>query len=234
MADLRCIGRIVSAEQRYRRLPRRNQPMFYEPAKRNHGLAFDPFKALVIPRPIGWISTISAQGVVNLAPYSFFNAVSGNPPQVMFSSEGEKDSIRNARDTGEFVCSIVTYDLMMQMNATSAPLPPEASEFQHAALTPVASALVRPPRVKEAKAALECKVTEVLRLKRHDGGDTDSYMAIGQVVGVHIADDVIRNGIVDPQAMRVVARLGYKHYSVTDHIFELQRPPGGGDLKREG
>lgn len=208
--------------------------MFYEPAKRNHGLPYDPFKALVIPRPIGWISTLTRAGAVNLAPYSFFNAVAGSPPQVMFSSEGEKDSIRNARDTGEFVCSIVTYELLMQMNATSAPLPPEASEFNHAALTPVASNLVGPPRVKEAKAALECKVTDVLQLKSHDGSLTTNYMAIGEVVGVHIADDAIRDGVVDPQLLRVVARLGYKQYSVTDHVFELKRPAGGGDLKRSG
>lgn len=206
--------------------------MFYEPRKRNHGLPYDPFKALVVPRPIGWVSTVSAGGAVNLAPYSFFNAVASDPPMVMFASEGEKDSIRNVKATREFCCNIVTFDLMMQMNKTSAPLPHETSEFGHASLTPLPSALIRPPRVKEAKAALECRATEVIRLRSADGADTHNYMAIGEVVGVHIADDVIVDGMVDPQLMRIVARLGYKHYSVTDHVFEMTRPPGGGDLQK--
>ena len=206
--------------------------MFYEPRKRNHGLPYDPFKALVVPRPIGWVSTVSTGGAVHLAPSSFFNAVAPEPPMVMFSSEGEKDSIRNVKATGEFCCNIVTFDLMMQMNKTSAPLPHETSEFGHASLTPAPSSLIRPPRVKEAKAALECRMTEVIRLKTADGAATDSYMAVGEVVGVHIADDVIVDGMVDPQLMRIVARLGYRHYSVTDHVFEMTRPPGGGDLKK--
>jgi len=208
--------------------------MFYEPRKRNHGLPHDPFKALVVPRPIGWVSTVSASGAVNLAPYSFFNAVASDPPMVMFASEGEKDSIRNVRATGEFCCNIVTVDLMVQMNRTSAPLPHETSEFGHASLTPAASTLIRPPRVKEAKAALECRLSEVMRLRSANGVETQAYMAIGEVVGVHIADDVIVAGMVDPQLMRIVARLGYKHYSATDHVFEMTRPAGGGDPKAEG
>lgn len=206
--------------------------MFYEPAKRNHGLPHDPFKALIIPRPIGWVSSLSKAGGVNLAPYSFFNAIANDPPMVMFSSEGEKDSILNVRETGEFCCNIVTMDLMTQMNQTSAPLPRDVSEFAYAGLTPVPCNLIRPPRVKEAKAALECKVTDIIRLKDHEGKLCNNHMAIGQVVGVHIADDVIIGGMVDPELMRVVARLGYKQYSVTDNVFEMTRPPGGGDLKK--
>lgn len=142
--------------------------MFYEPSA-GHGLPHDPFKAIVAPRPIGWISTVAADGSLNLAPYSFFNALGTNPHLVMFSSEGAKDSATYASETGEFVVNLVTRDLVDRMNASSIDAPRGVSEFGHAGLTPVPSRLVKPPRVGEAHAALECKVTEIVRPKGLDG-----------------------------------------------------------------
>lgn len=206
--------------------------MFYEPNARNHGLPYDPFKALVVPRPIGWISTIGADGSFNLAPYSYFNAVSTTPPIVMFSSDGEKDSSRNARETGEFCCNLVTHDLLMPMSASSAPLPYGTSEFGMAGLTAAPSRLVRAPHVKEAKAVLECKVTEIIRPRSHSGRESPNVIIFGEVIGVFIDDDAIRNGMVDTEALRIVSRLGYKEYASIDSVFELERPPGGGDLPK--
>lgn len=206
--------------------------MFYEPKNRNHGLPFDPFKGIVVPRPIGWISTVSASGAYNLAPYSYFNAVSTTPPIVMFSSDGDKDSSRNVRETGEFCCNLVTFDLLDPMNESSAPHPYGVSEFEAAGLTPLPGTLVRAPRVKEAKAVLECKVTEIIRPKALDGAVSPNILVFGEVVGVHIDDGVLVNGMIDTKALRIVSRLGYKEYAVIDSIFELGRPKGGGDLER--
>jgi len=205
--------------------------MFYEPAKRDHGMRYDPFKGIVVPRPIGWISSVSAAGGINLAPYSYFNAVASDPPMVMFSSEGEKDSVRNVRETGEFCCSLVSSDLGQQMNASSAPLPRDVSEFEAAGLTPEPSRLIRPPRVREARAALECKVTSIQRLPRLDGVPSNNFMVIGQVIGVFIDDAVIRDGRVDARLLKVLSRLGYKDYAAVENVFELTRPKGGGDLE---
>ncbi len=202
--------------------------MFYEPNKRNHGLPHDPFKALISPRPIGWISTISASGAVNLAPYSFFNAISARPPVLMFSSEGEKDSVRFARETGVFCHNLVSADLTEAMNITSAPLERGASEFAAAGLTPVPCERIAAPRVKEAKAALECRVLSITPLPRLDGRIGTNIIVIGEVVGIHVDDSLISaDGRIDVAAVGILARLGYMDYTAVRETFALDRPPGG-------
>ncbi len=198
--------------------------MFYEPTKRNHGLPHDPFKAIVAPRPIGWISSIGKNGNVNLAPYSFFNGAATFPPMVMFSSDGFKDSVANVSETMEFVCNLATWDLREAMNKTSESVSRDVSEFEIAGLTPVASNLVKPPRVAEAPCALECKATDIVRMKRPDGTLADNYVVFGEVVGVHIDEQYIRNGILDASAMKPIARLGYRDYSVVTELFQMVRP----------
>lgn len=197
--------------------------MFYDAIENAHGLKHDPFKALVAPRPIGWISTVDEDGVVNLAPYSFFNAVSDNPHYVMFSSLNRKDSQRNAEETGEFVCSLATWDLRDQMNRTSAGVGPEVDEMVLAGLTPAPSKLVKPPRVAESPVAFECRYFQSVELPP-DTGRGLYTMVIGRVVGIHIDDAAIKDGMVDTGMMRPIARLGYMDYSVVDNTFTLQRP----------
>lgn len=197
--------------------------MFYDARENKHGLKHDPYKALVSPRPIGWISTVGSDGVVNLAPYSFFNAFSDSPHYVYFSSAGRKDSQRNAEDTGEFVCSLATWKLKDQMNVTSAGVAPDVDEFVLAGLTPAPSKMVAPPRVAESPVAFECKYYQSLELPR-DTGKNDYTVVIGRVVGIHIDDDVIVEGMVDMGKLRPIARLGYKDYTVVDTVFSLDRP----------
>ena len=199
--------------------------IFYEPQSRDRSLfPHDPFKALVTPRPIGWISTVSAKGEVNLAPYSYFNAFSSNPPIVGFSSEGEKDSSTFAVETGEFVWSMATWDLRDQMNASAASLPRGQSEFAHAKLDTAASRLVRPPRVAASPAAFECRVTEMVKLKDTDGSDSGRRLVLGRVVGIHIDERFVRQGRIDSAAMRPIARGGYDEYSVVEQVFTMPRP----------
>lgn len=199
--------------------------IFYRPEQRDRALLpHDPMKALIAPRPIGWISTISAGGAVNLAPYSFFNAFSSSPCIIGFSSEGEKDSIAFLREVPEFVWNLSTFDLRDQMNATSASLPRGESEFAHAGLTPAASTLVRPPRIAEAPAAFECKLLDIIALKDIEGRLIDRYLALGQVVGVHLDERFIREGRVDTAALKPLARCGYHDYAVADETFTLVRP----------
>ena len=197
--------------------------MFYEPS-RGHGLPHDPFKAIVAPRPIGWISTRSKSGDLNLAPYSFFNAISSHPHLVLFSSEGPKDSVTFARETGEFVANLASADLFDAMNASSADAPRGASEFDFAGLTPVASKLVSPPRVGEAHAALECKVTDIREPKGLDGQSAGVFVVTGEVVGVHIDEAFITDGLFDIVKAQTVARLGYMDYLKTTEIFSARRP----------
>jgi flavin reductase (DIM6/NTAB) family NADH-FMN oxidoreductase RutF len=205
--------------------------MFYETAQRDKAaLPHDPFKAIIAPRPIGWISTRAGDGRVNLAPYSFFNAfASSTVPIVGFSSEGFKDSAAFAQESGEFVFNLATFDLMQAMSLTSAPLPRGTSEFEHAGLTMAPCRLVAAPRVAEAHASLECKLTQVVRLKRADGSDLDNYLLIGEVVAFHIDDALIVDGRFDTATARPLARCGYQDYAVTDKLIALARPPGGGD-----
>jgi flavin reductase (DIM6/NTAB) family NADH-FMN oxidoreductase RutF len=201
--------------------------MFYEPRKKDHGLPHDPFKALVSPRPIGWITSMSLAGDINLAPYSFFNAFQAHPHLVGFASDGRKDSVVFVEETGEFVCNMVTEDLWHAMNATSAPLPRGTSEMSHAGLEAAPSRLVRPPRVAKAAAALECRWTETIHLKDAAGAPSDAWLVCGEVVGIHIDDRFLVDGRVDTAAMRMMARLGYKDYAVVDRTLTLERPPGG-------
>ena len=199
--------------------------IFYEPQSRDRSLfPHDPFKALVTPRPIGWISTLSAKGEINLAPYSYFNAFSSNPPIVGFSSEGDKDSSTFAMETGEFVWSMATWDLRDQMNASAASLPRGQSEFAHAKLDTAASRLVRPPRVAASPAAFECRVTEVVKLKDVDGSDSGRRLVLGRVIGIHVDERFVRQGRIDSAAMRPIARGGYDEYSVVDQVFSMPRP----------
>ncbi len=198
--------------------------MFYPTETNAHGLRHDPFKAIVSPRPIGWIGTRAADGSHNLAPYSFFNAISDMPKLVMFSSAGHKDSVRNIEETGEFTASFVGRDLMEAMNTTSAAVPRGESEFDLAGLTPVIGHLVAAPYVGEAFAALECRVTESFRPKGLDGKMSDNYVVIGQVVGIHIREEAIREGRFDARLVRPIGRMGYMDYCDAGDVFEMMRP----------
>ncbi len=203
--------------------------MFYDPdIKKSHGLPHDPFKSLVAPRPIGWISTVSTDGHVNLAPYSFFNAVCYNPCIVMFSSSGlpddpQKHSWRNAEETGEFVCNIVSEELKDPMNTTSAHVARGVDEFELAGLTAEPSEKVKPPRVKESPAHLECKYLRTVEFESEEAHHTHGVV-FGHVVGIHIRDDILTDGMVDTLKFRPVARLGYMEYTVVDNVFSMGRP----------
>jgi flavin reductase (DIM6/NTAB) family NADH-FMN oxidoreductase RutF len=199
--------------------------MFYEVAA-GHSLPHDPFKALVTPRPIGWITALSAKGEVNLSPYSFFNAISDKPHMVAFSSQGRKDAVTFVEETGEFVCNLATFDLRDKMNLTSAPIPRGDSEMAFAELTPEPSRLVRPPRVAEAPAALECKHLQTVPLVPLSGGEPKYYLVIGEVVGIYIDDRFLVDGLVDTAAMRPIARAGYRDYFVStpETKFSIARP----------
>lgn len=202
--------------------------MFYEPSK-GHGLPHDPSKAIVAPRPIGWISTIDKDGKVNLAPYSFFNAFSTRPFIVWFSSEGEKDSATIAAETGEFVANLVSRDLAEKMNLTSVDAPRGVSEFGYAHLAMAPSRLVAPPRVAEAPAALECRVTEIFRPRALDGSSTGAVVVAGEVVGVYIDDAYLKEGLFDITKAGTVSRLGYMDYASVSDIFSMRRPRWGRD-----
>ncbi len=206
--------------------------MFYETASNKHGMAHDPFLACVVPRPIGWISTVDRNGTPNLAPYSFFNAVGHAPPKVMFSAVGEhgdggpKDSLRNAEETGEFVCNMATWDLREQLNVTSAHFPRGVEEAKEAGLELVPSELVKAPRVKASPIHLECKYLTTLRLPTHNPRAVNSIV-FGVVVGIHISEDVIVDGKVDVRKFRPIARMGYMDYAVVNEPFEMLRPTVG-------
>lgn len=202
--------------------------MFYE-TKDPHGLKHNPFKSLIVPRPIGWVSTVDTRGVVNLAPYSFFNGVGSDPPTVMFASEGThtdgdfKDSATNARETGEFVCNLVTWELREAMNATSAHVPRSVDEFELAGLTPWPSRLVKPPRVGESPVHLECTHLQTVELPSHDP-ERPTLVVFGRVVGIHIDDAIISDGMIDMDAFKPIARLGYMDYTTVDNVFTMRRP----------
>ena len=203
--------------------------MFYETGTNDHGLPHDPFKSCVVPRPIGWISTLSADGVPNLAPFSYFNAVSGVPPHVMFSPGGagpegaSKHSLLNVEATGEFVANVVSLALVEQMVKTSAPAAEDVDEFELAGLAKVPSKLVKPPRVAEAPIHLECRHWKTIEMPQSAG--EPCHLVIGRVVGVHIADEVIDDdGFVDVLRFNAVARLGYRQYTAVERVFEMQRP----------
>ena len=210
--------------------------MFDEPHKKNHGLPHDPFKAIVAPRPIGWISTMSLKGEINLAPYSFFNGLSAEPPLVMFCSEGKKDSVVFAEETKEFVCNLATFDLREQMNTTSGNYPRGFDEMKEAGLEPAPSILIKPPRVKASPCAMECKWLQTTRVNDVDGNPTQRYVVFGQVIGIYIDERFIKNGLLDTAAMQPIARAGYHDYfvSTAETKFSIRRPqPGASDSKEK-
>lgn len=197
--------------------------MFYDAGRNDHGLRHDPFKALVVPRPIGWISSVSRDGILNLAPYSFFNAVSTDPHIVAFASYGRKDSLVNAEEQGEFVCNLATWDQREGLNTSSATVGPEVDEFVLSGLEMEPSQMVKPPRVKGAPVHFECVWLQTMPMKGRDGR-LSYFLVFGEVVGVHIEDRFIHDGIVDTAAMKPIARLGYHEYSVVDEVFTMKRP----------
>jgi flavin reductase (DIM6/NTAB) family NADH-FMN oxidoreductase RutF len=198
--------------------------MFYDTRKNDHGLPRDPFKAIVAPRPIGWITSINSKDEINLAPYSFFNAVSDEPPIVLFSSEGRKDSLVFIEETGEFVCNLATFELRAAVVATSANFPRGVNEMAEAGLDAAPSRLIRPPRIAAAPCALECKLLQIIDLRDLAGEPSHRYVAFGQVVGIHIDDRFIKDGRLDTAAMAPIARCGYADYSVVDKVFSIARP----------
>jgi flavin reductase (DIM6/NTAB) family NADH-FMN oxidoreductase RutF len=199
-------------------------PMFYETAKNDHGLPRDPFKAIVLPRPIGWLTTVSAKGEINLAPYSFFTAVSEHPPMVMFSSGGRKDTIAFVEETGEFVCNFANLALRAAVSTSGMEFPRGVNEMIEAGLAPAPSRLVRPPRVAASPCALECKLLQIVDLTDLDGRTSQRYVVFGQVVGVYIDDAFIKDGRLDTAAMQPIARCGYNDYAVVDKVFSMARP----------
>ena len=200
--------------------------LFYEPhARDTELLPHDPFKALVAPRPIGWVSTLDPDGVANLAPYSFFNAIGDGPPMLAFSSNGRKHSAMFAGGRGEFVWNLPTWELREAMNASSATFPDGVSEFAAAGIEMAPCRLVAPPRVAASPCAFECRVTAVHSLRDLDGNEADQHLVIGQVVGVHLDERHVRDGQVDTVSIRPIARCGYRdEYTVVDQLFRMARP----------
>ncbi|WP_322012454.1 flavin reductase family protein [Paraburkholderia sp. J12] len=197
---------------------------FYDPAA-GHGLPHDPFKAIVAPRLIGWVSTRAADGCLNLAPYSFFGAFATFPPIIGFCSEGRKDSIANIEATGEFVWNLASKPLAQQMNRTSAPVAAEVDEFALAGLTPAPGRNVNVPHVGESPAALECRLLQVVRLATLDGTPMDNWLALGQVVGVHIREEFLKDGLFDTHAAQPIMRAGYRaDYAQIGEMFQMFRP----------
>jgi len=199
--------------------------MFYIPAE-GHGLPHNPFNAIVAPRPIAWVSTRGTDGRENLAPYSFFNAVAYTPPQVMFASTSGKqdrdfgkDSLANIRDTGVFCVNIVEYAMREAMNVTSGPWPADQDEFELAGLERSECQTIPCSRVSAAPASLECRLTQIVQLE-----GAANYMVLGEVTGVHMRDDCMRDGRFDVMSFNPLSRLGYKDYAKVDNIFSLTRP----------
>jgi len=199
--------------------------MFYEP-KDGHGLPHNPFNALITPRPIGWISTRGKDGRNNLAPYSFFNGVAYTPPQVMFATTSRKadrhlgkDSAANIDDTGVFCVNIVEYAMKDAMNITSGAYGADVDEFELAGLKPVDCETIPCPRVVGVPAALECRMTQMVKLEGQD-----NTAIFGEVTGIYLRDDCIVEGLFDVTRFRPLARLGYRDYSVVDKVFSMTRP----------
>ncbi|OEZ92681.1 flavin reductase family protein [Duganella phyllosphaerae] len=199
---------------------------FYQPAQ-GHGLPHDPFNAIVGPRPIGWIASQSAVGVRNLAPYSFFNAFNYTPPLIGFASIGRKDTLRNIEETGEFVWNLATRPLAESMNASCAPAPPEVDEFALAGLATAPSRIVGVPRVAASPVAFECKCSQIIRLQGAAGDVTDTWLVMGEVVGVHIARELLRDGIYDTAGSQTILRAGgpADYFEITAaNLFQMRRP----------
>ncbi len=204
--------------------------MFYETKKNNHGLKYNPFKSCIIPRPIAWITTLGDDGIDNCAPYSFFNGVSSEPPMVMFANNGPslkgggpRDTFSNVRDTHEFVINISTYSTKNKMNITSTRLEKNISEIEFASLETLESNIVKPKRLKHSPISMECILHKIIDLP---GTNENNYngIIIGEVIGIHIDDNYIKDGKVDVIKMQPLARLGYFDYSIIENIFSIKRP----------
>ncbi len=198
----------------------------YEP-RDGHRLQHDPFNAIVGPRPIGWISSASAGGVLNLAPYSFFNAFNYTPPIIGFASVGYKDTVRNIEETGEFVWNLATRTLADAMNQTCKPVPPDVSEFGLAGLTPEPSRLVAVPRVQESPVAFECRRTQILQLQSATGDTVPTWLVLGEVVAVHIDQAMLKDGVYDTAAAGHILRGGgpADYFTVgPEQLFHMRRP----------
>lgn len=198
--------------------------LFYDPRCGDRPLAHDPIKAIIAPRPIGWISTIDAGGAANLAPYSFFNGICSAPWMVAFGSERASDTLANCAATGEFVHNLVPLAMAEAMNATSFPYPAGVDEMTLAGLASAPSVNVAPPRVAASPAALECKVLQILPLHDLDGVRARGTLVIGQVVGVHIDEAFLNDGVFDTARAAPMARGGHNDYCAMDTIFEMRRP----------
>ena len=208
---------------------------FFEPESRDKSLfPWDPFKGVVVPRPIGWISSMDKAGRVNLAPYSFFNGVLSRPRIVSFCSETEKDAAAFAIESGEFAWSMATWDMRDQMNLTSEGLPRGQSEYEFAGLATAPCRLIKAPRVAASPASMECKVTQVVHVKDMDGKETGGIVIYGQVVGMHIDERFMKNGRFDLAAVKPIARCGYDEYAVIEKVFAMTRPASGGNAAGGG
>ena len=199
---------------------------FYKPSQ-GHGLPHDPFNAIVGPRPIGWISSQDAHGGLNLAPYSFFNAFNYTPPIIGFASVGAKDSLRNIRQTGEFCWNLATRPLAEQMNQSCAAVPPEVDEFALAGLETVASTQVAVPRVAASPVSFECRMTQIVQLQGVDGSAIETWLVLGEVVGIHIARHLLKDGVYDTAAAQPILRGGgpADYFEVShDQLFKMFRP----------
>ncbi|MFT5502669.1 MAG: flavin reductase (DIM6/NTAB) family NADH-FMN oxidoreductase RutF [Gammaproteobacteria bacterium] len=202
--------------------------MFYNTDK-PHGLPHDPFKSCVTPRPIAWVSTMGADGQCNLAPYSFFNALSSDPPTVIIGFNGyhehggDKDTLRNIKETGEFVVNIVPLELKDAMNTSTTNYPHDVNEIVEAKLTTEPSELVKPPRIAEAPIHLECTLHELIKLPCTLENSSNTAV-LGLVAGVHIRDDILNEGLIDLSRVKPLARLGYMQYTAVDEIFSMRRP----------
>jgi len=202
--------------------------LFYDTETNDHGLPRDPFKSCIAPRPIGWISTLSADGIPNAAPYSFFNGVATEPPMVMYASNaqkgrGDKDTLENIRQTGEFVVNVCTWDTRDAMNETGRSHPPEADEFAAAGLTPQESNLIKAPRIGESPINMECKLERTVELPSAIPGEAN-VMVVGHVLGIHIADGILTDGLVDMDKLQLISRLGYMDYARVGAPFTMNRP----------
>ena len=199
--------------------------MFYDTKTNDHKLPHDPYMALIAPRPIGWISSLSENGIANLAPYSFFNGVGANPKMLMFSSDGIKDSATNIAASGEFTFNIVSDNLKDEMYRSSTPCPAGVSEFEYANIESAPGELVKCPRVASAYASMECKVLHVINPIDLNGDKTNNHIFIGQVVGIHISEDAVRDGRFDLTVVKPVSRLGYLDFATVTDVYGMGPMP---------
>ncbi|KJK10353.1 flavin reductase family protein [Cupriavidus sp. D39] len=209
---------------------------YYEPAE-GHGLSHNPLNALVAPRPIGWISSRDAQGRVNLAPYSFFNAFNYDPPIIGFSSIAWKDSVQNASETREFTWNLVTRELGDQMNQTSSPLPRGEDEFRFAGLTAVAGRKVNVPRVGESRAAMECKVIDIVQFRNTEGEKVGGWLVLGEVVAVYIDKTLLKDGVYQTAEAYPIMRSGGLNDYVQvspENVFQIARLAGASSPSSHG